>query len=94
MGEVCIGYDLRNGDINQLIAEKQINLSYLLNTYNTLNKKTTYFNNFFYRLAGSNTLKTQVESGFTEQQIRASWQKDINSFKKIREQYLLYSDFE
>jgi uncharacterized protein YbbC (DUF1343 family) len=94
MGQICIGSDLRSIDLVEFANKKQIDLSFLLETYNALSKRTDYFNNFFYRLVGSNKLKDQVESGLTEHEIRASWQQGIDNFKGIRKQYLLYTDFE
>ena len=94
MNEVCSGNNLQGLDLLQLENRKQINLEYLISTYKALGKKTPFFNSFFYRLVGSNTLKTQIKNGLTEQEIRASWQKNIGAFKAIRKQYLLYPDFE
>lgn len=39
-------------------------------------------------------LKQQITEGKTEDEIRATWQKDIAKFKVIRKKYLLYKDFE
>ncbi len=32
----------------------------------------------------------QIESGVSEAQIRQSWKKDLESFKKMRTKYLIY----
>ena len=44
----------------------------------------------FNKLAGNNTLQQQIINKKSEKEIRASWQKNLDSFKKIREKYLLY----
>ena len=49
---------------------------------------------YFNKLAGNNLLMEQIQSGLSPAAIRASWQKDLASFKKIRKKYLLYKDFE
>ncbi len=36
-------------------------------------------------------LYKQLESGMTSEEIRTTWQKDIDSFKKIRSKYLIYN---
>lgn len=53
-----------------------------------------FFNSFFDNLAGDKELKKQIQQGWTEEAIKATWQKDIDAFKKIRKKYLLYKDFE
>jgi uncharacterized protein YbbC (DUF1343 family) len=42
-------------------------------------------------LAGSDTLRTQVESGLPDDEIAASWRADEEAFRKARAPYLLYS---
>jgi uncharacterized protein YbbC (DUF1343 family) len=41
-------------------------------------------------LAGSDTLRTQIESGKTGEEIAASWRADEEAFRKARAPYLLY----
>jgi uncharacterized protein YbbC (DUF1343 family) len=41
-------------------------------------------------LAGSATLRGQIESGTSARDIAASWKKDQERFRKLREPYLLY----
>ena len=68
----------------------QLHLQWLLKAYHELSGKHTFFNNYFDKLAGTDQLRKQIEAGFTEVQIRQSWQKDLKKFLKIREKYLLY----
>ena len=41
-------------------------------------------------LAGSDKLRAQIEAGTSARDIAASWKKDEESFRKLRESYLLY----
>jgi uncharacterized protein YbbC (DUF1343 family) len=41
-------------------------------------------------LSGSDTLRGQIESGTSARDIAASWKKDEESFRELREPYLLY----
>ena len=41
-------------------------------------------------LAGSEKLRGQIEAGTSAREIAASWKKDEESFRKLREPYLLY----
>ena len=39
---------------------------------------------------GNRTLREQIEKGLTEQEIRATWKADLDQYKVMRSQYLLY----
>lgn len=88
-GETCYGLDLSGVDV-----KKELDLSYLIRFYNDYPDKEHFFNNFFNTLAGNATLQEQIKQGKTEEDIKATWQKELNEFKAIRKKYLLYEDFE
>ena len=68
----------------------KIHLQWLLETGSVYPKKENYFNSFFNKLAGNSELRKQIEDGWSEEKIRASWEKDIADFRMIRMKYLLY----
>lgn len=72
----------------------ELNLSYLKKAYSLSKNTYKFFNSFFEKLVGNNDLRKQIMAKKSEKEIRASWQKDIVTFKKIRKKYLLYPDFE
>jgi uncharacterized protein YbbC (DUF1343 family) len=41
-------------------------------------------------LAGSSELREQIEAGVSAKDIAASWNQDVDGFKKLRERFLLY----
>ncbi|MFD0993605.1 exo-beta-N-acetylmuramidase NamZ family protein [Tenacibaculum geojense] len=84
-GKICYGEDLSS---TKKVA--QIHLKWLINAYQQTSDKTTFFNSFFTKLAGTTKLQEQIKNGFSEQEIKASWKEDLNKFKKIRDKYLLY----
>ncbi len=88
----CYGVDLAGKNVRKIRKEKRLNLDYLLDAYHHFPAQQHFFlkNRFIDKLAGSDTLRTQVLSGATEKQIRKSWQKDLDHFKRIRKKYLLY----
>ena len=90
-GEVCHGYDLSN-----ITPKAEIDLSYFLKVYEQFPDKKNFFlpNLFINKLAGTDVFMKQVLAGNSEASIKASWQKDLDAFKKIRKNYLLYKDFE
>jgi uncharacterized protein YbbC (DUF1343 family) len=63
--------------------------------YSNYPNKEKFFSSpgFFDKLAGSTMLRKQIVEGRTEEEIRFSWQKDLDAYKIIRKKYLLYSDF-
>jgi len=91
-GETCYGYDLSRTPIAELQNIKQLEIKYVIDFYNKSNNKANFFTPFFDRLAGTDQLRKQIIEGQSEAQIRASWQKDLDEFKLIRKNYLLYAD--
>jgi len=89
-GKPCKGYDLRT-DSTKI---NRIQLEWLIDAYNQLEKRDDFFISFFSKLAGTNQLQKQIEEGLTAEEIRDSWQTDLNTFKLLRKKYLLYPDFE
>jgi uncharacterized protein YbbC (DUF1343 family) len=84
--KLCCGWDLQN---KELISG--INLDYLIETFNQYDVKgIAFFNSFFDKLAGSNELRLQIESGWSSEQIKETWQEDLNRFSNTRTSYLIY----
>jgi len=84
-GILCYGEDLSNAErVNKL------ELKWLLKAYNETSDKNKFFNSFFTKLAGTKKLQQQIEAGWSEDEIRASWQKGILDFKIKRAPYLIY----
>jgi uncharacterized protein YbbC (DUF1343 family) len=90
LNQVCYGVDLRTyvNDSTQNLG--QLNISWILEMYNSFPDKAKFFNPFFEKLAGTTELRQQIIDGKTEQEIRSSWEKDLSQFKLIREKYLMY----
>ncbi|MEG2178138.1 MAG: DUF1343 domain-containing protein [Bacteroidales bacterium] len=86
----CTGFSIPKDIKNEVKQNKQLNLSYLIRMYQAYPEKDKFFKDFFNRLAGTTKLKEQIQKGLTEEQIRASWQADLEKYKRIREKYLLY----
>ena len=83
-GKQCFGENLQqNKTLNNL------NLSWLTKAYKQSDKKD-FFNTFFTKLAGTQKLQQQIEKGLSESKIKATWSKDLEEFKKVREKYLMY----
>lgn len=83
--KICYGENLQTTK-----SLNQLNLQWLISAYKNTPKKSTFFNSFFKKLAGSETLQKQIKKGLTEAEIRVTWQEDLEEFKKVRKKYLLY----
>ena len=101
--ETCHGWDL-SGDKLHVLKETdgKVQLKWLINAYRLFPDKSKFFilpksgsmeQSFFNKLAGNNELWQQIKAGKTEEEIRKSWQADLDGFKIIRKKYLLYKDF-
>ncbi|MEN2415362.1 exo-beta-N-acetylmuramidase NamZ family protein [Flavobacterium mesophilum] len=84
-GKECFGEDL-----TKYPKLKQLELKWLIKAYQNTSDKTKFFNAFFTKLAGTKKLQQQIESGVSEIEIRKTWQKDLEAFKKMRTKYLIY----
>ncbi len=84
--KICYGKDLK-----QITPPAEIHLQWLIETYKQCPDTLTYFNGFFNRLAGNETLQQMIKAGKNTKQIKKTWQNDLNEFKKIRSKYLIYN---
>ena len=93
-GKLCKGFNLSTIPLEELQAQNQINLNYLLDFYNAYPKKKPFFNEdrFFDKLAGTKNLRKQIEKGLSAEEIRATWEEGLEEFKQKRKGYLLYED--
>lgn len=82
----CFGEDL-----TKIKKVTRLELKWLINAYNHTEDKSTFFNEFFYKLAGTKQLKEQIEKGMTEIEIRNSWLYGLTNFKNMRKKYLIYN---
>jgi len=86
--QVCYGTDLR-----KIYPDMKFHLSYLIDAYQRSPEKDKFFNNFFNKLAGNATLQEQIKKGMKEEEIKKSWQPELERYRKMRVKYLLYQDF-
>lgn len=89
MNVECYGIDLRDYKTKNIIE-----LRFLIDFYKKSGKGAAFFTNsrFMDLLSGSDSLRLQIINGNSEEEIRKTWEKDLNIYKTIREKYLLYPD--
>lgn len=92
-GKVCVGYNL-SGNLDFDSLPDSLDLSWLVRMYAETDSKADFFrkDGYFDLLAGTDSLRKDLEAGKTAEEIRAGWQKDLENFKKIRAKYLIYAD--
>ena len=89
--KLCYGVDLR-----ELPFEGGLTLRFFLDFYEKSGDQKAFFFSrpqWFDLLAGSKQLRFQIIRGFSEEEIRASWQPELEKYKQIRKKYLLYPDY-
>ncbi len=88
-GETCYGEDL-----SYISAPESIELKWLIKAYKSNSKQPFWIKNsgefWIDKLAGTDDLRQQIDQGWTEDQIKATWQEGLEKFKIIRSKYLLY----
>jgi uncharacterized protein YbbC (DUF1343 family) len=89
-GQQCFGQNLTGYAENYQNNPQQINLMWLIESYNLLDPNEKYFTSYFDKLAGTDKLRLQIEAGKIEDEIRESWEEGLIQFKETREKYLLY----
>ncbi|MDY5969327.1 MAG: DUF1343 domain-containing protein [Bacteroidales bacterium] len=85
-GKQCHGLDLRHYP-----ARPKLDLSFLIQLYEGMPRDAFFLKNgFFDRLAGTTALRTQLQQGASEDDMRDSWKPGIEKFMAVRGKYLLY----
>lgn len=95
--QVCYGLDLRKYDTGPLRKAGRINLQWMIDLFKAYPDKKRFFDrsqstaigniNF---LSGQIVFKEQIMAGKTEAEIRATWERGLSQYKKMRKKYLLY----
>jgi uncharacterized protein YbbC (DUF1343 family) len=89
-GVTCYGIDLRSATADGLVPKPEINLGWIIEMYKAYPEKERFFNGYFDTLAGSSTLREQIISGMSAEEIRATWKEGLDRFRATRAKYLLY----
>lgn len=90
--KLCYGINLQ-----EYPFEGGLTLRFVLNFYQKTGKNTDFFFSrakWFDLLAGTDKLRQQIIDGLTEEEIKASWQEELDQYKEMRQKYLLYPDYD
>ena len=91
LNKLCYGVDLSGLSDEEVIA-KGINLKYLIDAYRNLNLDDHFFRPFFELLIGRGDIRKMIKEGKSAEEIKATWQSDVEKFKAQRRPYLLYAE--
>jgi uncharacterized protein YbbC (DUF1343 family) len=85
-GKTCYGRDL-----SHVPRMSEVSMQWVIDAYNnTLDKSKFFLTDGFTKHAGTPLLQQQIEQGMNNDEIKATWQDDLEGFKKIRAKYLIY----
>ncbi len=87
--KVCNGYDLKCLGIIEI---NKLNIDWIIQAKTLLGDSIIFIDqpSFFDRLAGTSTLRQHILNNVPEEEIRNSWETDLERFRAIRKKYLLY----
>ncbi len=87
--KLCYGVDLREDTLTTGFS-----LNYFIDFYNKSKDKSKFISRkrFFDLLAGTESLRKQIETGKTKEEIVESWTDNLNNYKEMRKQYLIYPE--
>ena len=88
-GQRCRGENLVEFAHDYALNENRLHLEWIIDAYQQLKDKT-FFTNYFRLLSGDKQLQKDIENGKSAEEIRASWDDDLEDFKAIRQKYLIY----
>jgi len=89
-GKECHGIYLLDYANNFQCNAQRLQLQWLIDAYSQFKNNPKFFNNYFEKLAGVDSLREMIINDVSEEEIRATWQEGIDKYLKIREKYLLY----
>lgn len=69
-------------DLSEQTSMSHLDLNFLRVAYQNSIDKPKFFNDFFTKLAGNTTLQKQIENGLSSEEIKSSWQKGLQQFKR------------
>ena len=88
-GQRCRGENLVEYAHGYAHNQNQLQLEWIISAYQQLEDKG-FFTNYFRLLSGDKQLQKDIENGMRADEIRASWQDELDAFKMVRAKYLLY----
>ncbi|MCG8697804.1 MAG: DUF1343 domain-containing protein, partial [Bacteroidales bacterium] len=87
--EKCYGVSYLDIKADSLWQMGEIWLKPVLDAYRSMQMGDDFFINYFENLIGASTLRAQIKEGWSEEEIKRSWEKDLKKYMRTRAKYLL-----
>ncbi|MDE6570132.1 MAG: DUF1343 domain-containing protein [Alistipes sp.] len=88
---VCCGMNLRAVPLDEA-HDTGFSLRYLIVALRASGAGEEFFTPMFEKLVGVSYVRSMLLDGATEDEIRARWQPEVERYRTLRAQYLLYED--
>ena len=88
-GQRCRGENLLEYAHDFANNDNQLHLEWVIEAYQQLKDKG-FFKDYFRLLSGDKQLQRDIENGKSADEIRASWEDELEAFKAVRAKYLMY----
>ena len=75
-----------------VLNEKKLMIEWIIEMYKAYPDKDKFFSKFFDTLSGTDKFRKQIIAGQNAEEIRKSWQPELERYRKMRSKYLLYED--
>jgi uncharacterized protein YbbC (DUF1343 family) len=83
--------DLR-GLEDEAIWSEGVDLSYVVDAYHDLDLGDKFFTPMFEKLIGVGYVREMIKAGRTAAEIEAEWQEELESYRALRRDYLIYEE--
>lgn len=87
--QLCYGDDFSTISIEEARNTK-LTLKYIIDAYHNLNIGDKFFSNYFELLIGTDYVRKMIENGASDEDIKATWNDNVETFKKQQRPYMLY----
>ena len=91
LNQNCRGFLLTDFANDYIVTYKHIYLDWLVLLYKDCPDKSKFFNSFFDKLAGTESIRSQIIEGKSAIEIRKSWEPGIKVFIEKRAPYMMYT---
>ena len=91
LNQNCRGFLLTDFANDYIVTYKHIYLDWLVLLYKDCPDKSKFFNSFFDKLAGTESIRSQIIEGKSAIEIRKSWEPGIKVFLEKRSPYMMYT---
>ncbi len=89
--QLCNGLKMNN-EKELILKSGKLQIQWIIDMYEASGDTAKFFIPFFDKLAGTDKLRKQIQAGWIVEDIRKSWQPDLNNYMLKRKKYLMYED--